>query len=221
MRDHRLDLGRYLSSNPFNRNGQTAKKLNFNDLFASKPEDGRYPWMPSHFDAEDLTRRAMTKKPTLNPDLNYLGNSSFWNESQGLSEGGHHVFGNDSRFRRNTYDFNEGRPLTSRRPQDQPDFNPIWMEAYLISPTVSPDKRAKNKMPRLSNPDPNGYIQARAESEANPGEPSVAELLSRRQNRQKNEQRTNARAGRMRNKTKANETVDTSSPDQEGSQDVA
>ena len=42
-RDHRLDLGRYVS-NPFDKRGKQLKKLNFNDLFSSKPEGGEYPW---------------------------------------------------------------------------------------------------------------------------------------------------------------------------------
>ena len=41
--DARLDLGRYLT-NPFNRQGQIPRKLNFNDLFRAKPETGAAPW---------------------------------------------------------------------------------------------------------------------------------------------------------------------------------
>lgn len=79
------------------------------------------------------------------------------------------------------YDFEEGRPKTYQRPQDQPDFNPMWMKAYGISPSVDPGKSSKNPMPRLKNPDPNGYImgqaRGRAENEAE-GNKSVAQLLA-------------------------------------------
>ena len=72
-KDHRLNLGRYIS-NPFNEAGQQFKKLNFNELFRSKPATGDYPWNPSRFDKEDLTRRMKTRKVTLNPELNHVGN---------------------------------------------------------------------------------------------------------------------------------------------------
>ena len=79
------------------------------------------------------------------------------------------------------YDFDEGRAKTYQRPQDQPDFNPNWMKAYGISPTVNPGSASKNPMPRLKNPDPNGYImgqaRGRAENEAE-GNKSVAQLLA-------------------------------------------
>jgi hypothetical protein len=70
--------------------------------------------------------------------------------------------------------------MTKTRPQDQPDFNPNWVEAYKLSPTVNPGKRAKNPMPRTKNPDPNGFIMSiaenRAESEVE-NKVSVAQLL--------------------------------------------
>ena len=77
--------------------------------------------------------------------------------------------------------FEEGRPNTSQRPQDQPDFNPRWVEAYKLSPTLKPDAMAKNPMPRMRNPDPNGYLMAKAESQAKneaEGNKSVADLLA-------------------------------------------
>jgi hypothetical protein len=70
--DARLDLGRYVQ-NPFNRQGQVSKKLDFHDLFASKPATGEYPWNPSRFSERDLMKRMMTRKETLNPALNFVG----------------------------------------------------------------------------------------------------------------------------------------------------
>ena len=52
-----------------------------------------------------------------------------------------------------------------------------------MSPTVNPGKRAKNPMPRMRNPDPNGYLMAMAENRVeNEAEDkvSVAQLLKRK-----------------------------------------
>lgn len=72
-RDHRLNLGRYIS-NPFNEAGQQIKKLDFHDLFRSKPTTGEYPWNPSRFDKNDLTRRMKTRKVSYNPGLGHVDN---------------------------------------------------------------------------------------------------------------------------------------------------
>ena len=55
------------------------------------------------------------------------------------------------------------------------------MAAYNISPTIPPNKRAKNRMPSADNPDPNGYIKQLAERQAIDdveGGPSAATLLN-------------------------------------------
>lgn len=184
MKDHRLDLGRYVR-NPFNRRGQIPKRLDFQELFTSKASTGDYPWNPSRFNESDLLKKAQTKKVTLNPDLNFVGESAFFDESKGLASSEYEMFEGIGRFNRRGdvgvgYSFEEGRPLTKQRPQDQPDYNPLWIDAYKISPTVKPGKRAKNPMPRMSNPDPNGYIMARAQRMADDdvrGVASVADLL--------------------------------------------
>jgi hypothetical protein len=160
-RDHRLNLGRYVR-NPFDESGHQLKKLNFTELFTSKPEGGQYPWNPSRFTAEDLLRRMKTRKATLNPDLNHVGNSPYFQDGSKLSEG-HELFEGIGRFDRNEdYDFETGRPLTAQRPEDQPDFNPMWMEAYRLSPTIAPGGRAENTLPTWSNPDPQNNIRDRA-----------------------------------------------------------
>lgn len=179
-KDARLDLGRYIQ-NPFNRRGEIAKRLDFDDLFRAKPETGDYPWNPSRFDERDLLKRSMTRKVTLNPDLNFVGNTPFFDDNQPDTQ--YELFEGLGRFNRpEDYNFDEGRAVTQQRPQDQPDFNPQWMEAYKLSPTVNPANMAKNPMPRLRNPDPNGYLMAaaekRAEDEAE-DKPSIAQLLDR------------------------------------------
>lgn len=178
-RDARLDLGRYIS-NPFHRGNLANKKLDFNDLFRAKPETGDYPWNPSRFTQEDLLKRAMTRKTNLNPDLNFIGNTPFFDNNEEVNSS-YELFEGLGRFSREDYNFDEGRPLTTQRPQDQPDFNPQWIEAYKLSPTLNPAKVAKNPMPRLRNPDPNGFLMAKAERQAKnevEGNMSVAQLLA-------------------------------------------
>jgi hypothetical protein len=182
VKDARLDLGRYIE-NPFNRRGQTSKRLDFDDLFRSTSAGGDYPWNPSRFSKEDLLKRAQTRKMTLNPDLQFVGNTPFFDGNPEQATPDYEMFEGIGRFNRpEDYDFDEGRGRTLQRPQDQPDFNPIWMEAYKISPTLRPDKSAKNPMPRMRNPDPNGFLMAaaekRAESEVE-GSPSISDLMSR------------------------------------------
>lgn len=185
MKDSRLDLGRYIS-NPFDNKGRIGSQLNFRDLFKNKydTEMGGSPWVPSRFTSEDLVKSIQTRKVTLNPRLNFVPNSPFWDNNNELPESQYDMFGLGRFNRPNDYDFENGRALTKTKPQDQPDFNPNWIEAYRLSPTVSPDKRAKNPMPRMKNPDPNGFIMLMAEKQAeNEAEDnvSVSQLLQNKQ----------------------------------------
>ena len=181
VKDARLDLGRYIS-NPFNRRGGVTKRLDFNDLFKSKAADGEYPWNPSRFTSRDLLKRSMTRKTTLNPDLNFVGNSPFFDENRSSTQD-YEVFDGIGRFNRPfDYDFEEGRPRTKQRPEQQPDFNQEWLEAYNISPTLNPAENASNPMPRMRNPDPKGYLMAEASNAVKSeeeGDASIAELLAR------------------------------------------
>jgi hypothetical protein len=180
-KDARLDLGRYIQ-NPFDNSGQAAHRLDFGDLFRAKPETGEYPWNPSRFTERDLLKRMMTRKVTLNPTLSFTPNTPFFDGNEGVTEA-YNMFGLGRFNRPEDYDFNEGRARTAQRPQEQPDFNPQWVEAYKLSPTLEPSKAAKNPMPRLKNPDPRGFLMAMAEKRAE-GEvqdtPSVAQLLERK-----------------------------------------
>ena len=181
VKDARLDLGRYIS-NPFNKRGEVTKRLDFNDLFKSRAADGEYPWNPSRFTSRDLLKRSMTRKTTLNPDLNFVGNSPFFDENRSATQD-YEVFEGIGRFNRPfDYDFEEGRPRTKQRPEEQPDFNQEWLEAYNISPTLNPAENASNPMPRMRNPDPKGYLMAEAENAVKSeeeGDSSIAELLAR------------------------------------------
>lgn len=183
MKDDRLDLGRYIQ-NPFNRQGSVARQLNFRDLFEAKPSTGDPPWTPSRFTADHLTRSIQARKETLNPRLRFTPNTPFFDDNNELPSEKYVMFEGLGRFDRPTsYDFDEGRALTQNRPQKQPDYDPEWIQAYNISPTLNPAKRIKNPMPRLRNPDPNGYLmqmaEKRAEGEASDS-PSIAQLLDRK-----------------------------------------
>ena len=181
--DARLDLGRYLT-NPFNRQGQIPRKLNFNDLFRAKPETGAAPWNNSRFTETDLINRLMSRKETLNPTLNFVSNSPFFDDNEKVTPS-YEMFDGLGRFDRPSYDFTEGRPLTKQRPQEQPDYDPKWIEAYNLSPTLRPEKAAKNPMPRLKNPDPNGILMKKAQGEVKSeveNTPSIAQLLARQPN---------------------------------------
>ena len=182
MKDQRLELNRYIS-NPFDNKGRIASQLNFRELFRNKydTETGGSPWMPSRYTSEDLLKGIQNRKVNLNPRLNFVPNSPFWDTENQLPPEEYEMFAGLGRFNRPTdYDFENGRALTKARPQQQPDFRDEWVEAYKLSPTVNPGKRAKNPMPRMANPDPNGFIMSlaenRAESEAE-GKVSVAQLL--------------------------------------------
>lgn len=180
-KDARLDLGRYIQ-NPFDKKGQIGKRLDFADLFRSKPETGAYPWNPSRFNQEDLLKRMMTRKITYNPDLNFAPNTPFFDDNSEVTPQ-YELFEGLGRFNRpEDYDFNEGRAKTMQRPQDQPDYRGEWIEAYKLSPTMNPGKMARNPMPRMKNPDPNGFLmkmaENRAESEVQ-DKPSIAQLLDR------------------------------------------
>ena len=187
MKDSRLELNRYIS-NPFDNKGRIASQLNFRELFRNKydTETGGAPWVPSRFTSDDLLKSIQTRKITQNPRLAFVPNSPFWDTRNelGASQYGasqyYDMFGLGRFNRPLDYDFETGRANTKARPQDQPDFNPQWMEAYKLSPTVSPDKRARNPMPRMKNPDPNGFIMRLAESQAEnevENNVSVAQLL--------------------------------------------
>lgn len=182
MKDQRLDLGRYIT-NPFNSRGEIKRQLDFDDLFRSRATTGQFPWNPSRFNETDLLKRVMTRKRQLNPDLNFVPNTPFFDNNEGVTPN-YELFEGLGRFNRpEDYDFNEGRAVTPQRPQDQPDFNPAWVEAYRISPTINPGKMAKNPMPRLKNPDPNGYLMTVAEQRVEneiENNVSVSQLLQRK-----------------------------------------
>jgi len=182
MKDARLELGRYIS-NPFDNSGRIGSQLNFRELFRNQydTDTGGSPWAPSRYTSEDILKSIQSRKVKLNPRLNFVPNSPFWDDKNKLPDSKYEMFEGLGRFERDSYDFENGRALTKVRPQDQPDFNEQWVEAYKVSPTVNPGKRAKNPMPRMKNPDPNGFIMSIAEKQAEnevENNVSVSQLLA-------------------------------------------
>lgn len=182
MKDARLELGRYIA-NPFDKQGRIPKQLNFRELFRDKDatRSGAAPWVPSRYTETDILKAIQNRKVVHNPSLNFVPNSPFWDENNELGPKRYEMFAGLGRFNRpEDYDFDEGRARTRNRPQSQPDFDPQWIEAYNLSPTINPGKRAKNPMPRMRNPDPNGFLMSMAEQRVeNEAEDnvSVAQLL--------------------------------------------
>jgi hypothetical protein len=172
-RDKRLtNPSDYISevSKPFLK----QKTINYVEAFASKSSEGDPPFNLNRFGPRELTNKLVTRKLKYNPRLNFVGDSP--EEFQ--------LFAGLGRFdteRQELFDFELGRPRTKMNFTSSPDFKEEWVEAYRLSPTVNPEKRAKNMIPRLRNPDPRGYLmaqaEARVEAEAS-GDASVAQLLA-------------------------------------------
>ena len=145
------------------------KKVDYAEAFKSKPSEP--PFTINRFDTSDLRRRLTSKKPVLNPRLNFVGGDP--EQFQ--------LFTGLPRFdsaKGDLYDFNTGRPQTKALFTEYPEFKPLWVELYEVSPTL--EKRARNPMPRSGNPDPLGRIMERAELAAEremERDYSVAQLL--------------------------------------------
>ena len=183
MRDARLDLNRYVR-NPFDGRGRINRQLDFGELFRAKAPVGEYPWNNDRFQTEDLIKKAQSRKKTTNPRLNFVSNSPWFRdrtEKGDEPEPDFQLFEGLGRFRKaQDYDFTEGKPMTRQRPQDQPDFNPRWVELYELSPTLDPSDSVRNVMPSARNPDPRGYLMGQAEKRAEgemEGDKTVAQLL--------------------------------------------
>ena len=107
VKDSRLELGRYIS-NPFNRRGDIGRRLDFGDLFRSKAKDGEYPWNPSRFTERDILKHAQARKTTLNPQLNFVGNTPFFDDNNEVTTD-YELLEGLGRFNRPAdYEFDEG-----------------------------------------------------------------------------------------------------------------
>lgn len=150
--------------------GEKSKKLHFKDQYEVKPESAETPWIPSRFGQPDLLSRISNRRLNLN-DLNFV--------PEGENATGYEMFPGKGRFDMSVdYDFNLGRPNTPNYPEQQPDFDPLWNEAYSLSPVIAPDEKIKNPFPRQNNLDPNGYLQTMMEQGTNTNIPVLPDLIN-------------------------------------------
>ena len=144
----------------------------------NRADSTKPPFQINRFGAAELRSRITSRKPIINPRLNFVDNQpDNFNLFQGLP----------SRFdnhRKELYDFNVGRPVFTKPTfTDSLEFQlkgEKWKETFELSPTINPDKRPKNPMPRMENPDPRNYLfetmEQKAEAEAE-GKMNVAQLM--------------------------------------------
>jgi len=144
----------------------------------NRADSTKPPFQINRFGAAELRSRITSRKPTINPRLNFIDQDpGNFNLFQGLP----------SRFdnvRKELYDFDLGRPVFQKPTfVDSAEFQlkgEKWKETYELSPTMKPDARPKNPMPRADNPDPRNYLfetmEAKAKAEAE-GKMNVAQLL--------------------------------------------
>lgn len=131
--------------------GNKQKKLSFDEQYYLPADSQETPWVTSRFGPQDLTKRVANRRLNFN-DLNFL--------PEGEEVYGYEMFPGRGRFApEQEYDYAIGRPATTNYPEQQPDFNPIWNQAYLSSPVIPPVDKVKNPFPRQDNIDPNGYLQ--------------------------------------------------------------
>lgn len=150
------------------------KKIDYSDSFQAKASDGEPPFNINRFGARELKNKLVTKKLALNPRLNFVGNQPEQYE----------VFAGLGRFdteRSELFDFDLGRARTKMNFTSSPDFKDNWVDAYRLSPTINPEDKVSNPIPRLRNPDPKGFLMAAAENRVESeveDKQTVASLLS-------------------------------------------
>ena len=160
---------------------ERKSKVDYATLFTTPADSFQTPFSPGRFTETDIRKNLAARKLKLNPGLGYV---EFKQDEKGRVIPNEVFAGIGGPFRRDKdYDFQTGRPNTRQRPEDQPDYNPIWKEMYALSPTVK--NPSENPMPSVYNPDPTGQIMARAEAKAKnevDDNKSVAQLLSKDNN---------------------------------------
>jgi hypothetical protein len=156
---------------------ERKSKVDYATLFTVPADSFETPFSPGRFNETDIRKSLSARKQKLNPGLGFV---EFKQDEEGRVIPNEVFAGIGGPFnRQKDYNFNDGRPNTRQRPEDQPDYNPMWKEMYAFSPTV--EERSENPMPRMSNPDPKGRLMAQAESKAKnevEDNKSVAQLLA-------------------------------------------
>lgn len=167
--DYMDDVAKFFDKGPYVK--QKYREQNRAD--SSQP-----PFQINRFGAAELKSRITSRKPIINPRLNFIANQP---DNFNLFEGLPSRFDNN---RKELYNFDQGRPVFQKPTfLDSIEFQlkgQKWKETFELSPTVDPEKRPKNPMPRIDNPDPRNYLfmsmEAKAEAEAE-GKMNVAQLM--------------------------------------------
>ena len=150
------------------------KKIDYSDSFEAKASEGEPPFNINRFGARELNNKLVTRKLSLNPRLNFVGNQPEQYE----------VFAGLGRFdteRAELFDFDLGRANTKMNFTSSPDFKETLVDAYRLSPTIQLSDKVKSRIPSRGNPDPNNYFMAAAQDRVEnemEGNVSVASLLS-------------------------------------------
>lgn len=169
-RDARLESAEYFDGT-FNR----KTKLNYKDLFSVRPErvGEETPWNYGHFTSLDFVNRVRSRERILNPKKGFVDP-----DNPQMSEG----FVGIGRFEPDNpekgYDFQAGRPIT-RSFKEDPDFNQLWVEKFLLSPVRSPEDDLIKTMPSAKNPDPRNFLAMRGKQQAEQeqsGEPTALQI---------------------------------------------
>jgi hypothetical protein len=159
-RDARLEAATYFDGT-FNR----STKLNFNDLFRV-PADKvgkEAPWNLGHFTSNDFVDRVKSKERVYNLRKGFV-NPDDPQQSEAFVGLGRFEPDNPE----TGYDFQNGRPITRSFTED-PDFNPLWREKFLLSPVRNPQDDLTKTMPSMSDPDPQNFLAMRAQERAEQG----------------------------------------------------
>jgi hypothetical protein len=180
-RDARLEAATYFDGT-FNR----STKLNFNDLFRVPAErvGKEAPWNLGHFTSYDFVDRVKSKERVYNLRKGFVNPDDPQQSEAFVGLGRFEPDNPDT-----GYDFENGRPITRSFTED-PDFNPLWREKFLLSPVRSPKDDMTKTMPSVSNPDPQNFLamraKERAEQEMN-GSPTAEQVVKSKEFSKKEE----------------------------------
>lgn len=180
-RDARLEAATYFDGT-FNR----STKLNFNDLFRV-PADKvgkEAPWNLGHFTSNDFVDRVKSKERVYNLRKGFV-NPDDPQQSEAFVGLGRFEPDNPN----TGYDFQNGRPVTRSFTED-PDFNPLWREKFLLSPIRNPQDDMTNTMPSVSDPDPQNFLAMRAKERAEQdveGSPTAEQIVKSKEFSKKEE----------------------------------
>ncbi len=186
-RDARLEASDY-----FDGTFERKRKLNYNELFRVPAErvGQESPWNLNHFTSTDFVSRIRARERVLNPRKGFVNP-----ENPQQSEG----FVGIGRFNpddpKKGYDFNNGRPIT-RSFREDPDFNPLWVEKFTLSPVRNPDDDLVKTMPNINNPDPQNFLAMRAKQQAEEdsgAEPTAEQVIKSKEFTTKENETTGAK----------------------------